>query len=232
MTGSHLNGHHRKTLAAIFTHPAPHNIEWHDVISLLETLGTMTDRHSGGHTVTIGAESMIVVRPHGLDVVDDELRHLRGFLTKAGLAPTGAVAAGAASSDVSDAWIVLIDHHQARLYAPGGDRVVPFVIHPNDDDGSRRRVDHKQGNDDHDGGHAREDDGYYQRIAADLTDAARIVVLSDGKGRASAGAYLVDYVQRHFPLLAGHIVATDTIDISKTSDAEAVAAGHALLQAA
>jgi hypothetical protein len=230
MTTAHLNGHHRKTLAGIFTHPAPHNIEWHDVISLLDNLGTATERHGGGYTVAIGAEHMTLVRPHGHDVVDDELRHLRAFLTKAGLAPAG----GPVQSlhDLADGWIVLIDHHQARLYAPGGDHAAPLVIRPDDDDGSRRRLEHKQGNDDHDGGHMREDDGYYQRIAADLADAPRIVVLSDGKGRANAGAYLIAYVRRHCPAIAAHIVAVDTIDIAHTSDAQAVAAGHALLKAA
>ena len=235
MTTSHLNGHHRKTLAAIFAHPVPHNIEWHDVLSLLDNLGTTTARHGGGHTVTIGAEQMILARPHGHDVVDDELRHLRVFLTRAGLAPADAIPSSLPPQAVHaapDGWIVMIDHHQARLYAPGGDHTEPLVIRPDDDDGSRRRVEHKQGNDDHDGGHAQEDDAFYMRIAADLAEAPRIVVLSDGKGRASAGEYLVAYVQRHFPAIAAHIVATDTVDISKTSDAEAVAAGLALLLAA
>ena len=230
MTTAHLNGHHRKTLAAIFTHPAPHNIEWHDVISLLGHIGVVTEHHGGGYTVAMGEEHLALTRPHGHDVIDDELRHVRAILSRVGLAPTGAQAPVAPV--ISDGWIVLIDHHQARLFAPGGDHAVPLVIHPHDDDGSRRRVEHKQGNDDHDGGHASEDEDYYRRIAADLADAPRIVVLTDGKGRASAGEYLVAYVQRHFPALAERIVATDTVDISKTSDGEAIAAGHALLLAA
>lgn len=230
MTTAHLNGHHRKTLDRIFTHPAPHNIEWHDVISLLNHLGTATERHGGGYNVAIGAESLILARPHGHDVVDDELRHLSGFLTNAGLAPTGAPPPG--EPGLSDGWVVLIDHQQARLFAPGADPATPLVIRPDDGDGSRRRLEHRQGNDDHDGGHASEDEGYYRRIAADLADAPRIVVLSNGKGRANAGEYLIAYVQRHFPALAARIVASGTIDISKTSDGEAVAAGHALLIAA
>ncbi len=143
MTTPDLNGHHRKTLTAIFSHPAPHTIEWHDVLSLLNHLGTATPRHVG--------------------------------------------------------------------------------------DGSRCRVDHKQGDDDHDGGRASEDDGWYHRIADELGAAERVVVLSDGKGRSSAGEYLVEYVKRHDPTLAARIIASEKIDISQTSDKKAVAAGLALI---
>ena len=34
----HLNGHHRRTLESIFSHPVGHNIEWHSVLSLLGIL--------------------------------------------------------------------------------------------------------------------------------------------------------------------------------------------------
>jgi len=234
MTTPHLNGHHRVTMAAIFSHPAAHNVEWHDVLSLLNHLGTATPRHGGGYAVVIGDEQTTLAHPHGHDVVDEEMRHLRAFMTKVGLNPDGAAVASPAA--LPNNWaIVMIDHHQAWLFSPdskGGDHAALHVIRPNDDDGSRRRVDHKQGNDDHDGGRASEDDGYYHRIATQLAAAQRVVVLSDGKGRSSAGEYLIDYVKRHDPALALRIIASDKIDISQTSDNEAVAAGLALLKVA
>jgi hypothetical protein len=229
MTTTHLNGHHRVTLTGIFTHPAPHNIEWHDVLSLLNHVGTATARHGGGYDVEIGAEHVTLTRPHGHDVVDDELRDLRKFLTRAGLSPGGVPAEHEA--DRPDGWIVVVDHHQARVFAPGGDHAAPLVIRPNDDDGSRRRVEHRQGNDDHDGGHASEDEDYYRRIAAGLAAPLRVVVFSNGKGRSSAGEYLVDYAKRHDPGLAGRIIVDEQVDISKLTDGEAVAAGLALLGA-
>lgn len=234
MTTPHLNGHHRVTLATIFSHPAPHNVEWHDVLSLLEHLGTATPRHGGGYTVVIGDDQIQLAHPHGHDVVDEDLRHLRTFLARAGLQPANPGDAHAAA--LPESWsIVMIDHHQARLFSPGskgGDHAALHIIRPNDDDGSHSRVDHKQGNDDHDGGRAAEDNGYYHRIATELAAAQRVVVLSDGKGRSSAGEYLIDYVKRHDPALAARIIASEKIDISKTSDNEAVAAGLARLKVA
>jgi hypothetical protein len=241
MTSVHLNGHHRKTLAGIFVHPAPHNVEWHDVLSLLQNLGTVTDRHNGGIDVTIGDHTVILERPKGHDLEGDQLRGLKTFLTTAGLSPDedgtprqAETPAGVekVSWPAKETWIVLIDHHQSRLFKVGDDRhgaAAPIVLVPDDADGSRRRIEHRQGNADHDGGHASEDVAYYERISNDVAGAERIVVLSDGKGRSSAGEYLVDYLKRNHAGIAKRIVATDRVDISHLSDGQIVAAGLGLL---
>ena len=33
-----MDSHHRKTVEKLFTHPTSHNIQWHDVLSLLEAV--------------------------------------------------------------------------------------------------------------------------------------------------------------------------------------------------
>ena len=50
----HLNGRHRDTLRQIFEHPTSHNIEWHAVTDLLETVGTVSVRHDGKVAVKLG----------------------------------------------------------------------------------------------------------------------------------------------------------------------------------
>lgn len=238
MTAPHLNGHHTKTLASLFIHPASHNVEWHDVLSLLNHVGTATERHGGGYAVAIGNDTITLGRPHGHDLVDDELRHLRTFLTKAGLSPDGPPDDAGEQpprlpADPEDWAIVLIDHHQARLFSRGevgGRHAALHIIRPNDDDGSRRSVTHRQGNDDHDGGRASEDDDYYHRIAHELASTQRVVVYSDGKGRSNAGEYLIAYVNRHDPALAARIIANEPCDIAHMSDDQVVAGGLALLK--
>ena len=232
-TTTHLNGHHRKTLAGIFRHPASHNVEWHDVLSLLNAVGDVTERHAGGFDVAIGADRFLLARPHGKDVAGDELRHLEAFLAKAGLSPDALPADVAAEpeAEAPQPCIVLIDHHQARLFGLDGASSSPRVIAPVDADGSARRLEHKQGDDDHDGGHAAEEDGYYERIAVDLKPAGHIVVFSDGKGRSNAGAYLVTYLERHHPGIASRIAANERVDIAHLSDSEVVAKGAAMLAA-
>jgi hypothetical protein len=229
MTTIHLNGHHQKTLDAIRAHPTAHNVEWHDVLSLLGHLGTVTERHNGAFDVVIDDHGFVLDRPKGHDVTGDQIRALQKFLAQTDRSASPDESARADGRPC----IVLIDHHHAKLFDLDeglGHAAAPKVHVPDDGDGSRRRLEHRQGDDDHDGGHSSEDAGYYEAICDDLGDASRIVVLSDGQGRSSAGDYLVGYVSRHHAGIAERIVATDRIDISHVSDSQAVAAGRALLE--
>jgi hypothetical protein len=80
----HLNNHHRDTLEKIFQHPTSHNIEWLDVISLLETVGTVVESHDGKFVVTLGSETETFVRPNHKDVDVQTVVDLRRMLHGAG----------------------------------------------------------------------------------------------------------------------------------------------------
>jgi hypothetical protein len=55
----HFSGRHRDTLLEIFQHPTSHNIEWPDVISLLEATGSVDERHDGKFRVRLGSETEV-----------------------------------------------------------------------------------------------------------------------------------------------------------------------------
>ena len=55
--GMNLDSHHAATVEKIFQHPVSHNIEWHDVLSLLEGVGEVTKEHDGRYKVTLGSET-------------------------------------------------------------------------------------------------------------------------------------------------------------------------------
>jgi hypothetical protein len=82
-----LSAAHRDTLASIFRHPTSHNIEWHDVLSLLEAVGSVTERHEGKYTVTVGTVTEVIERPRHKDIDTDEVADLRRMLTQAGYGP-------------------------------------------------------------------------------------------------------------------------------------------------
>ncbi len=86
---AHLSSHHRDTLAKIFNHPASGNIEWRQVLSLLDAVGTVTEEHNGKHKVTIGPETEMFPAAHGKDVDVRVIVDLRRMLTQAGLHPSG-----------------------------------------------------------------------------------------------------------------------------------------------
>ena len=86
---AHLSNRHRDTIGAIFRHPASRNIEWRQVVSLLETIGTVTHEHNGKLKVTLGPETEVLPAPHGKDVDVQLVVDLRRMLSQAGFAPRG-----------------------------------------------------------------------------------------------------------------------------------------------
>ncbi len=81
----HLDPHHRSTAEAILSHPVSHNIEWPDVLSLLEAIGEVTEEHNGKFQVTVGGETETLKRPSGKDIGEQMVVDLRRMLTGAGI---------------------------------------------------------------------------------------------------------------------------------------------------
>ncbi len=85
--GTGLDGHHRATVEKIFSHPTSHNIQWHDVLSLLESVATVTEDHDGRYTVTLGSETQTFDAPRQHDIDEQQIVDLRRMLGAAGLTP-------------------------------------------------------------------------------------------------------------------------------------------------
>jgi hypothetical protein len=81
-----LGSEHRNTLEKILRHPTSGNIEWRQVRSLLEAVGTVTEEHDGKLKITLGNATETLYPPHGKDVGKDTIADLRKLLAKADLA--------------------------------------------------------------------------------------------------------------------------------------------------
>ena len=86
MATPELNNRHRDTLEKIFRHPASGNLDWRNVVSLLDAVGTV-EEDGANVKVTLGGESQMLRRPRGKDVDTQMVVDLRRMLTEAGLAP-------------------------------------------------------------------------------------------------------------------------------------------------
>ena len=228
-----LNGHHQTTLEGIFRHPIDRNLQWHDVASLLGRLGTITERKSGEFEARIGAKHLMLTRSSTKDLDIEELKRLQVFLRDGGFDPTADAAPGSPEKDdegVELDCVVLIDHEQARLFLLRGEDppARPTLLTPSDRQGFHRHVQHR-GNGNQDGRRGPEDVDFYERVATDLKGSARIVVLTDGKGNSSAGAFLVGYLGRHHPEIGRRVVISENVQVSRLSDREIVAEGRKLL---
>lgn len=79
-----LSSHHRDTLEKILRHPAGHNIEWRDVLSLLAAVGAVEESHDGKHLVTLGGETETIEQPQHKDIDTQMVVDLRRMLRAAG----------------------------------------------------------------------------------------------------------------------------------------------------
>jgi len=80
-----LSSHHRETVRKIYEHPASGNVEWRQVVSLLEAVGTVVSEPNGKLRVTVGPESQVITRPRDKDVDKQLLVDLRRMLQGAGV---------------------------------------------------------------------------------------------------------------------------------------------------
>ena len=80
----HLSSHHRDTLLQIFQHPTSHNVEWHDVLSLLEATGTVEREHDGKYYVRLGDDVEVITKPKHKDIEVQGIIDLRRIFIAAG----------------------------------------------------------------------------------------------------------------------------------------------------
>ena len=85
--GIKMDAHHRKTVERLFAHPTSHNIQWHDVLSLLEAVAEVEQPHDGRYHVTLGGETETFDAPRGHDIDTQMVVDLRRMLKGAGITP-------------------------------------------------------------------------------------------------------------------------------------------------
>ena len=86
-----LSHHHRATVEKILAHPASGNVEWRQVLSLLEAVGEVSEEHDGHVKVTVGPETETLHRPREKDVDEQMIVNLRRLLVQAGYGGDDAV---------------------------------------------------------------------------------------------------------------------------------------------
>jgi hypothetical protein len=71
-------------LLAIFQQRTNHNVEWHDVVSLLGAIGSIEQEHDDMFLFRIGQETQVLRRPNDKDIDGQQLVDLRRLLASAG----------------------------------------------------------------------------------------------------------------------------------------------------
>ena len=71
----------------IYNHPVSHNIQWHDVLSLLQNVAVVTEGVDGRCTVTLGSETETFDAPRHHEIEEQQVVDLRRMLRGAGITP-------------------------------------------------------------------------------------------------------------------------------------------------
>jgi len=216
-----LAGSHSRTLEAIFRHPLIHSLEWNDVVALIEKIGGVDQKANNEATFEVAGERHRFHKPHTKDLPGAEVIELRKFLQRAGWSPE---AVPHSASDVSPAvpsLMVVVDHHEARLYAVSGapSEESKLEIKPYDPHHFLHHLTHKDQSREQ-GQRAPEDPGFYERIAQAMSAGGRIIVVGHGTGKSNAAHNLTDYLRSHHPETYRRIARELVADLSSSTPAQ------------
>jgi len=223
-TKPHLNGRHKHTYDAIFRHPTAHNLEWHDLRSLLEALAKVADGHTGIIELT-NAQMLALHSPRhtGVASVEDVLaiRHLLEKLGETTVPPAAAPGIHL---------LVVIDHHEAKIYRTELHGAVPQHLTPYDPHGFGRHL--CSDNEETDGKRKPERKSFYEAVAATLRGADQILIFGHGTGESSAMEQLLADLRRNHGDVAKHIVGAIVTDGDHTTEGQLLAKARKFFAAA
>jgi hypothetical protein len=75
-------------MTKILQHPVSHNIEWNDVLSLMNAVGEVEEKHDGKFTFSVNGETLALERPSHKDLDTQAVIDLRKLLTNVNVDPT------------------------------------------------------------------------------------------------------------------------------------------------
>jgi hypothetical protein len=199
-----LTGSHLRAYQAIFQHPVSHNLGWHDVHALLRQLGQVDEEPNGNLKVTRNGHILILPPPRTKDVAEtEELMALRHFLEQSETA--------APDPKVKEMpWLVVIDHHEARIFRSAAPGAVPQLVRPHVPEDYFRHAHNSMG---FSRGQEKPDpNSFFEPVAAMLNDAGKILIFGTGTGMSSEMDQFVAWLNVHHPVVAKRIIGTLVID--------------------
>jgi hypothetical protein len=210
-----IHGAHLRTLEALFRHPTAHNLEWMDVVALIEKIGAVHQQANDKFAFDVGGEHYLMHKPHTKDLTSSEVVDLRHFLQRAGWSPEAPSQAAARPEPAPPSLMVVVDHHGAKIYridTASGD-ASKREIKPYDPHHFLHQLTHKEQSREQ-GQRAPEDPAFYKRIGDALAAGGRIVVVGHGTGKSNAAQHLTEYLRTHHRETYQRIVREIGADLS------------------
>jgi hypothetical protein len=215
---------HQTTYKAIFQHPIAHNLQWHDVRSMLDALAEVSEEHNGNLKFIRHGEVLVLHPPKHKDLSDSkEVMQIRHFLERS--------SASELQTSVEDGihLLVIINHREARIYKTEMRDSVPERIVPYDPDGTRRHL--HSVDDEANGQRQPELKSFYEAIAQSLKDAEQILIFGIATGASSAMDYLVDELKQNHPGISKKVVGTIVVNEQHMTEDQLLAGARLFYEA-
>jgi hypothetical protein len=117
--------------------------------------------------------------------------------------------------------LVVIDHHEARVYSNEVHGAVPMQLTPYDPHGYGRHL--HSAHEWTDGKRQPERKSFYEAIAKTLRGAEQVLLFGSGTGRSSAMEMLVADLKAHHSDVAEKIIGSVVVDAHHTTEAQLLA---------
>jgi hypothetical protein len=131
-----------------------------------------------------------------------------------------------APTDAAPTLLVVLDHHEAKVYRTETRASVPERIVPYDPHGHGRHL--HSAHEWTDGKRVPERKSYYEAIAKTRAGAGRVVLFGSGTGRSSAMDQLMADLTEHHPDVAAKVVAAVVVDAHHTTEPQLLAQARAI----
>jgi hypothetical protein len=199
-----LTGSHLRTYNTIFQHPISHNLEWRAVHALLGNLGHIAEEPNGNFKVTRNGHVLVLHPPRSKDVAEmDEIMTLRHFLKQSETPPPEA-------TGEETHWLLVIDHHEARIFRSEMHGAAPLQILPHEpDDFFRHGRDSKEVSR---GKEKPDPNSFFEPVAKALSPAGQILIFGAGTGSSNEMDQFIAWVKVHHPQLAKRIIGSLVVD--------------------
>jgi hypothetical protein len=219
-----LTGSHLRTYNAIFQHPISHNLGWRDVHALFRHLGQLDEEPNGNLKVTRNGHTLVLHSPHTKDVSEnDEVMSLRRFLERSEAIPP-------ATGDEEAHWLLVLDHHQARIFRSQMHGAIPEQILPHEPDDFFR---HAPGSKSFSRGKEKPDpNSFFEPVAKALQAPGQILVFGTGTGMSSEMDQFIAWSKIHHPELAERIIGSLAVDESHLTNDQLLAKAREFYSAA
>jgi hypothetical protein len=176
------------------------------VHSLFRQLGEVNEEANGNLKVTRNGQTLVLHPPRTKDVsAKDEVMSLRHFLEKSEALPPE-------TTDPEAHWLLVIDHHEARIFRSTLRGAIPEQILPHEPDDFFR---HAKNSESFSRGKEKPDpNSFFEPVVKALQAAGQILIFGSGTGTSSEMEQFVAWTRAHHPGVAQRIIGSLHVDES------------------